>query len=286
MSHNRTEQGFSLVELLVAAGMTGIVSLATVGFLLTQRTFQRSTELQLEARQGLQATMDMLARDIRLAGLCLDKTGVFSSLTAADTGTRDAITLRIGKVSANLQCIDTTLAGAVDEVVAPEGESDLPVASVAGFSAGDYAYITGTLGSGEFAKISSVDSGSSLLTLESGVSRDYSTGTRVRALTERAYSVTGGGGTTRPTLMVSVDGAAAEPVAVGITALDIQYELRTGCPSCQVVAQPTTDEQRNRVRSISLSVTARAARAAGSGESIHEESASLDVKPRNYTTVD
>lgn len=276
------ERGYSLLELLVAVGMIGIVSAASVSFLLTQRTFQRSTELRLETRQGLQGALDMLSRDARLAGVCLPKTGPFSAMTGTDIGALDTITLRIGNLLPNLDCVRASVTG----FGVAAGATQIPVDMVAGFGAGDRVYI-GSAGAGEFGRIASVD-GTGALVLETGVTNPYLAGTRIDALTQRAYTVATDSadfGTQRQSLMLSIDGATAQPVAVGITALNVRYELSVGCPgSCVVVDAPTAAEWQQ-VRSVLLSVTSRAARAPGAGQPVHVETATIRLKPRNYTTL-
>ena len=78
--HVRTQKGYTLIELLISMA----IGLAIIGVLASTFVMQRNTydvqEQSMEAVQTARATMDMMTREIRMAGY--DPTGVgFNGIT-------------------------------------------------------------------------------------------------------------------------------------------------------------------------------------------------------------
>lgn len=63
-----SDEGFTLVEALVALTISGIVATALVSLLVGQSRFYQHTDDQLNAEQVAQATFDLLSTEIRMAG--------------------------------------------------------------------------------------------------------------------------------------------------------------------------------------------------------------------------
>ena len=105
-------KGFSLVELLMVAGMMGIV----MGAIFTiYQTHQRSAYTQeevVEVQQNLRIAMDSITRDIKMAGLLVPLTPTVTNPMAAATST--TITLNTASESgvyARITADTTSLAG-------------------------------------------------------------------------------------------------------------------------------------------------------------------------------
>lgn len=72
--HGRTEgeRGFTLVETMVAILLSAIVVVSAMQAFLYQRRALHANELESEMRHNVRTCLDMLARDLRLAGYGLD----------------------------------------------------------------------------------------------------------------------------------------------------------------------------------------------------------------------
>jgi len=88
VSRDRREAGFSLMELMVAAGLTGIVVVYLMQSFSTQQRTYVMLDQVTEAQQSLRAISDLIEREIRLAGFMVDEAGAVcgvDSTTAADS---------------------------------------------------------------------------------------------------------------------------------------------------------------------------------------------------------
>ena len=283
--------GFTIMELLAALGVFGVLGLAVVTFFSSQMKFRSDTEARAETHQGLSAAFDSLSRDIRLAGACLPTTPFFVPISGVDNGTRDSITLRTGVIGATTVCVQATLTSA-----AAAGATSLSLDSMAGFKVDGWAYIVGTV-PGEFFKVSAVNgsSGPGTVTAAAPLAQTYPATAGVYAFEERRYAID----TTNfglPTLTLDVDrqaasaGLPATPIAAGINALDVQYRLTSNCPpggaACDVSALPADNATWLQVTQVVVSMTAQSLRplATGAGGPF-SESATVAFQPRNIVTL-
>ena len=88
VSRDRREAGFSLMELMVAAGLTGIVVVYLMQSFSTQQRTYVMLDQVTEAQQSLRAISDLIEREIRLAGFMVDEAGAVcgvDSTSAADS---------------------------------------------------------------------------------------------------------------------------------------------------------------------------------------------------------
>jgi len=67
-SGQNREQGFTIVELLIAMAMTGIILGSMFTFLIGQRKYLAVQEQVTEMVQSMRAAMDLMTREIRMAG--------------------------------------------------------------------------------------------------------------------------------------------------------------------------------------------------------------------------
>lgn len=270
-------RGASLLELLVAVAITVTAVAVTTTFLSATRRTATSQELAVEATNNARAALDVLVRDIRLAGACLPITGDFIALDGNDNGSEDEIWIRSGLVRPDMACVRT--ATTVDLA---RSATAIPVENVNGFSAGMRAYIRGPAGFGEYFTISSVDASANRLRKSGSFDSDYPMGSGVYAIDERRYYInhwSAPWGIT-PELMLQIDGGTPQPFAVGIERLDFQYQLRRNCPPCDVVELPNSEDEWRLVEQVILTLRARSDKTRPEG-GYHSRTVTVNVKPRN-----
>lgn len=282
--------GTTLVEILVALVLAGVVGLAVGGaYVFVTRTWF-GNQYRLEAQQNLRIAVERLSRQLRLAGACVPNPGNpdIRPLSGADGGDRDELRIRI-----NVRCAATTTRAA-----APQGTSVLQVDRVDGFVSGMHAYLLHPGGQGQYVQVVNVVSGGSpQIQVDPSTSRDYPVGSAVYGAEEQLYSVQDRNGV--PTLMLAVGpalGRPAEPLALGVERFDVQYVLnrRWAADSCVagypvdgvelcVVDQPATDAEWALVRVVRVTLRVRSTRpvpALGPWQFYRLEH-TFDAKPRN-----
>ncbi len=93
--------GFTLVEMLVVIAMISVMLAALVGLFITLSKSYTTEEVSANAQQDLRAAMNIITRDIRMAGLDPTLSGNFGIITAEDDKVRFTI--------------DTNMNGAIDD---------------------------------------------------------------------------------------------------------------------------------------------------------------------------
>jgi prepilin-type N-terminal cleavage/methylation domain-containing protein len=273
------ERGFSLVELLVATALMGLVMSMAGAFFVASRNAATDEMARQETLQGLRATLDSLERDLRLAGACLPTSGNdFPPLSGTNAGTLDGVTVRTALVRSDLTCIQTTVQAASPATGTAAGDTTIPVQSVDGFAVGQRAYIRGT-NSGEYFNITGVDSGTNQLTVAAGLQAAYPNGSGVWAIDERVYNVDATTYGPVTVLTVAVNGAAPEPFAYGVQSVNVQYQLVSNCPPCDVVDLPSAT-QWSLVNQLYVTVTMQSQKPLSNGQ-YYTVSGSIGAKPRN-----
>lgn len=271
------EKGGTLLELLVAVTVTTAAIAATTGFLSASRRTVTAQELTLEASTNLRNVIDVLVRDIRLAGACLPTTGDFVALDGSDNGNKDEIWIRTGLVKPDMACVRTAT---TQDITA--AASAIPVETVEGFSAGTRAYIRSPTGIGEYFDVTGVDSTNKRILKSGTFATAYASGSGVYAIDERRYFVnhwTAPWGDT-PELMLQVGSRTPQPFAVGVEHLNFRYQLRRNCPPCDVVDRPATADEWRLVEQVVAQVRVRSDRKTPTGTFVTREAAT-QIKPRN-----
>src|SRR5262249_13211937 len=100
-------------------------------------------------------------------------------------------------------------------------------------------------------------------------------------LQERKYSIDAVTYAPIPTLVRSIDGQAAVPIAAGINQLEIRYRLTAGCPDCTVVPVPANNPEWNQVSEGKVTITAQSPRRLSGGAFYNEDPTTVFVQPRN-----
>jgi len=180
MLQNDNQDGFSLVELMVATGaLLAVLSVSLTFFARSQNVYtnERST---LDMAQDLRTAFDRFTNEIRMAG------GGLPGYHGVVQGS--ANTLIVRGDFANLSTIVTAQNAGV-----------LTVGTTSGFSAGQTLSLLNTItGSSALTTIASVDSGANTITLSaanllpitSGAQvSDYGPGTIINVIERRTYSI-------------------------------------------------------------------------------------------------
>ena len=262
------QRGFSLIEILVTLVIMGMITQALVSFFITSARLRSVADIRMETHQAVAATMDTLARDIRLAGICFPSNGQFVSLGGVDNGTQDAITIRLGN-TVNESCVQTALSAD-----AAAGANTLSLASAQGFAVGSVGYVTnGSVG--DFFTVTGI-SGSDLTTNATWARAYPAASSGVYAMQEHIYRVNTTIDSRGSVLTSQRDRGTEEIFADGITALNVQYRNTDN----SVVDLPASDAEWRLVKEVLLSVTARSLTPLPGG-AFHQETASFTVKPRN-----
>jgi prepilin-type N-terminal cleavage/methylation domain-containing protein len=289
MSH--AEDGFSLLEMMVAVAMTSLALALAGTFFANSRNAVLDELTRQETLQGLRASLDTLERDLRLGGACLPTTGNdYPPLSSDNAGTMDGLTTRTGLVRSDMTCIKNTICTCVQNGACQASPpcptsgieanaTTLPLQSVDGFVAGQRAYIRGSNDSGEYFDITDVDPSRNTLTIDAGLHRQYPNGSGVYAVLERVYSIDQRTYAPLTVLTFSDNGADPVPFAYGVQTATIQYELNSDCPPCDVVDLPSATEW-PLVNELYVTVTMRSPNLLSNGH-YYTVSGTIDAKPRN-----
>jgi prepilin-type N-terminal cleavage/methylation domain-containing protein len=241
--------GFSLIELLVTIGVSGITLASVVHFYSIHARQMRQHSYRLESQQAMRSSLDAITRDLRLAGACLPLDGQFISLAGANLAGGDTITIRTGLVRTNMSCI-----GASTTADAALGATSVQVDSVSGFTADMLIYLRAASGAGEISAITAV--GASTISFQNATQQAYLAGSGVYAIDERAYALDQSDPDV-PVLTLTVNRAPAQAFAAGVSDLQVRYVLNENCPTCTTVDLPVGAAQWQLLNSVVLTATVR-----------------------------
>lgn len=249
-------KGFTLLELLIAIAISGIVAAAGYGFFTNTFHFSvvhsRNIEMQRESRVAI----DMISREIRSAGLGVKNplednavhpaAAAFPIITAGNAAIQpDQITLgggfqQIGMLTcAAPPCANPVAAdGATQVFVRAMAGSDPTNPTVVGETITLDGFYTGTVVAvaGPFGVAPDLYY---TLNLSPPLNRDYSQNNGVLWLQQIVYSIAPDG-SGAPALFRSVNGAPAQQVASGIEDLQFAYLLNNGTTVSNPPAVPLT----------------------------------------------
>lgn len=215
---------------MVTIGVAGVALASAATFYAKHARFLRQSSFRIEAQQAMRASLDAMARDIRLGGACLPTSGAFVALDSVEGGGNpDEITVTTGLVQGNMACIVATVTAQV-----AAGATTVTLDTSAGFAVGQLAYLRDPNGSGETRTITAVAANS--ITLSAGVGQIYPVTSGVYAVDQRRYFVDRT--VDPPILMLQINQNPAEQYAVGVTDIQIQYILNRNCPTCDVIDTP------------------------------------------------
>jgi type II secretory pathway pseudopilin PulG len=238
---SKQQRGISLVEMLIAFALTGIVTSAVLKAYVTQHKNYVTQDSITHIQQNVRASIDELSRQCRMAGFAIPLG--LPSIEAANTNP-DTITV----VYHDDGC-DTYL----DEAMASTTAELHCATDVSCFYGGQWVFIfEPDSGGGEFFEVSAVQTSTNRME-HSGValSKAYTKDAIVLSLMRVKFYVDNTD-PDHPNLMISLPGKSPHVYAENITDVQFSYRLEDG----NVVNEPIATED---VREILISVTGRSA---------------------------
>jgi hypothetical protein len=260
--------GFTVVELLVAVFLAGIVTSAAMALYITQHKQLLVQDEISDMQAGIRAATSELATKIRMAGYKVPDPAL--SIRAANNNPDSiAIAFDTGEVG------DVRLSAAMTSVSA-----DLQCTgySLSGISNNDWLYIYDpTAKVGEYFVATNIQTSPPVIR-HSGMnlSRNYPLGSKIYKIRRYKYYVDNTSDANHPNLMVQVDNQAAQIFAENITNLNFSYRLSSGT----TVDVPAVAEM---VREVLITISARTDKADSqfSARQYRTRSLSTRVKVRN-----
>ena len=236
----KNEKGFSLLEVLIAVLITGIVTSSILQVYVTQHKNYMTQDDITNIQQNARASIDELSRQIRLAGFDLPL-GI-EAIQAYNTNP-DTIVLTYH----NSGC-DTYLSAPM-----PQPSAELKCGSdVSCFYDGQWIFIyDADSAKGEWFEITQVQSAALHLQHNTmTLSRKYDVNALVFAMTQVKFYVDNTTDVDHPKLMIQIMGEAPQIYADNITDLQFKYKLKNG----MVVDVPPIAEN---IREVEISLSAR-----------------------------
>jgi prepilin-type N-terminal cleavage/methylation domain-containing protein len=270
----RAARGFSILELVVALGVSSIAMTAITKFFGQSALNFRKQSYRLEAAQASRATLDAITRDLRLAGACLPTVGNFVALEGTDASAGDTVTIRTGLVGADGSCIRS--ANTADLAI---GATTIPVENASQFTTGTLLYLANANGSGEIVQLTG--KAGNTLTIGSGLVQGYTASNAgVFALDERVYWLDKSD-PAAPLLILQANWGPQQAFAVGVEDLQLRYVLQQNCPACDVVdAQALGEVEWRLVNEVVVEATVRTVGGVVAGDDVTWV-AEARAKPRN-----
>ncbi len=239
----KSNKGVTLVEILLAVLLTGIISAVMFRVYINQHHAWNIQDSVIEMQQNARASIDELTRQIRMAGYDLP-----NGLNAFEASNTDPDTIMLHYRTSSCD------APIVNSMPNPSSELSCDGYDVSCFEEGQIAYIHDpNTESGEFFTITEVQTGSSHIQHNTSVlSKAYPSGSNLYTIEKVKYYIDYSD-TLHPRLMVQFGNALPQIYAEDIADLQFTYTLRNGI----TMDSPTLV---NDVRRISIAVTARTER--------------------------
>ena len=236
-------RGVSLVEVLIALFMTGLVVASVFGIYINHHKNWMIQEEVTDMQQNARAVIDELTRQVRMAGhgLPLGLPGIEAYNTNPDTIV----------VTYQANGCDAPLEHAMPQ---PSAELRCDGHDVSCFVDGQWAYIfSPDSGGGEFFLITHVQTGSSHIQHNTmSLSRAYPAGSILLSL-ERVKYYIDRTDTLRPKMMMQLVGQTPQVYAENIEDLQFLYVMKNGT----IVDVPVTAAD---IRSVRMSLTGRSSK--------------------------
>ena len=235
----KNSAGVSILEVLIALIITGIITTAIFRLYVTQHKNYLIQDDITEIQQSARAAIDELSRHIRVAGNNLPN-GI-APLEASNTNP-DTITLTY-RVD-NCQAV-------LDSTMAYPGAELACGSSVSCFNTGDWVYIFHPdSGGGEWFTITGLVTGSNIIQHSTPLSQAYVKDAIVISLQQVKFYVDETTDPSHPNLMLKLPGQTPQVYAENISDIEFRYRLKNGT----VVDLPILVDD---VREVIMTITAR-----------------------------
>ncbi len=235
-----SQRGFSIMEMLIALALTGIITTAVFRAFMTQEKHYTAQDDITTIQQNARASIDELTRQIRMAGHAVPMG--LAAITVSNANP-DTITInyRASDCGANLS------------VAMAEVTSELKFATAIDcFTEGQWGYIFAPDSAwGEFFEITGVETGSNTLQhVTMNLSHKYPVNSQVMVIAHMKFYVDNTTDAEHPRLMVKSIGKPAAVYAENMTDLQFRYRLKNG----SVVDDPALVSD---IREVQISITGR-----------------------------
>ena len=235
----RRQTGASLLEVLIALAITGVVTLAVFKAYVVQHRHYIVQEDVTDIQQNARAAIDEMTRHVRMAGYDLPM-----GLAAIEPSNTNPDTITLTYHSAGC---DTHLSAPM-----PQPSAELKCGSdISCFWDGMWVYIyEGAVNTGEWFQITHVQADAFHLQHNTMVlSRSYGADSKVLAMVQVKFFIDTSDAD-HPNLMVQYMGQTPQVYAMNITDLQFQYEMKNGA----VLDEPVLVDD---IREVLVSITGR-----------------------------
>ena len=255
-----SQAGFSLLEVLIALAITGIITAAMFKTYVVQHQNYLTQDSITNLQQSARAVIDELAKHVRMAGNQVP--GQLSSLSGSDSNP-DTITV-VYKADDCLTSLSANMTSTAGGIACSDDPSC--------FDIGRWVYIYHPdSANGEWFCIAAKQTSAPYtVTATDALSKSYAAGSIITTMQRAKFFIDNTTDTDNPKLMVEVPGQIPIIYADHINDLQLQYRLKNGL----VVDNPVTVTE---VREVMISVTGRSER---SGMGV----AGDDYQYRTYNT--
>lgn len=291
-------RGFSLVELLVTLLISSVMMGVMTSLVQTTVAARQTGGAVTEAQQGLRALVAMITQELRQAGACLPTANRALALEGTNSGTRDSLTLRIGRVDdLTTTCVNPTVVTTRTALptLPPPAVGNLSVNVPNGmlFRQGELVYITPNGAVGAYYTVAGRSA--TTITLNrplQNVGAAYGGATQVFAIEQRIYAVDVSD-PNRPMLTVAIDQGTPQPLISGIDIFDVRYHIGPCTSStnntCAALVNLPTAAQWPNVAKVALKARVRSQMKDKSGAYQYvvtgqtgQSGEYITIKPRNF----
>lgn len=236
----RRNAGFTIIEILIAVLLAGLITSAAMGLYLTQRKQLSVQEEVTDMQSNIRAAMAELATKIRMAGYKVPEG--LDAITAWNTDPDSILLVYDSDDLRNVQIEHS--------MPQPSAELRCDGHDISALHEGDWAYIWDpNTKTGEFFLVTQVQESDHIQHNTMPLSKAYPAGSKVMKLQRFKYFIDQTDAN-HPNLMVQYDGNAPQVYADNITELNFQYTISSG----NVVDVPPSPQV---VREVGIDVAAR-----------------------------
>ena len=215
-----SEQGFTLIELMIAVVIFSVISLAAFSVLSTSQQTAVMNDQTVQLQRNVRLAMDLIARDIRMTGYGNPVAGSLAGCVNQLNATDQAVGADTGPDSISVMTVDQQIGTLAAQAPLPPATSTTTI-NVSGLSAGSVNVNDVITLEGAFTATVNAIAGS-VLTLSQTIQNPvaFPAGLPVLRLTCVTYTVTGIGVT--PPFQLLRNGAA---IVDGIESIQLAYAL-------------------------------------------------------------